>query len=173
MEVLLTCLAIFFAKVAHVSLATVRIIYLTKNRGLTAAIIGFFETIIYLIALGMVLQNLDRWENVLVYGFGFASGNILGSILEDKIAVGVVHVQIVTGQNGGQLEEVLREHGFGVTSIPCRGREGEHLIIHVIMKRKKLQGLFGLLQEHAPEAFVSVLDARRTMGGYEADVRTR
>ncbi len=173
MEVLLTCFAIFTAKVAHVSLATIRIIYLTKANGTTAAVIGFVETIVYVIALSMVLSNLDRWENIVCYGCGFASGIVVGSMIEEKIAIGTVHVQIVAPQNGGHVQEMLREHGFGVTSIPCQGKTGKHLINHVIMKRKRLGELFKLIQDHHPEAFVSVLDARQTMGGYEEGATTR
>ncbi|MFU8794232.1 MAG: DUF5698 domain-containing protein, partial [Dethiobacteria bacterium] len=107
MEVILTLVAIFFAKIAHVSLGTIRIIYLTRGKSFPAAVIGFFEIIIYLIALSMVLNNLNDWSNILVYGLGYATGNIVGSKIEEKIAIGVVHVQIVTLQNGGTLENVL------------------------------------------------------------------
>ncbi len=166
MEVFLTYLAIFFAKIAHVSLGTIRIIYLTRNKSIPAGVIGFFEIIIYLIALTMVLQNLNQWQNILVYGLGYAAGNIVGSKIEEKIAIGIVHVQIVTLKNGGETVDILRDLGFGVTSFPCYGREGEHLTLNVIVNRKELPKLMKVIQEHDPAAFISVLDTRQIMGGY-------
>jgi len=166
MEVILTLVAIFFAKIAHVSLGTLRIIYLTRSKSIPAAVIGFFEIIIYLIALSMVLNNLNQWSNILVYGLGYATGNIVGSKIEEKIAIGIVHVQIVTLRNGGELEDILRELGFGVTSMPCYGKEGEHLTLTVIVKRKELPKLLKVMQDHDPAAFVSVFDTRQIMGGY-------
>ncbi len=166
MEVLLTYLTIFFAKIAHVSLGTLRIIYLTRNKSIPAALIGFFEIIIYLIALNMVLQNIDQWQNILVYGIGYAMGNIVGSKIEEKIAIGIVNVQVVTRRNGGEIENVLRELGFGVTSMPCYGREGEHVAINVIVKRKELPNLMKTIRSHDPAAFITVFDTRQIMGGY-------
>lgn len=166
MEVFLTLLTIFIAKISHVTLGTLRIIFLTRGRSIPAAVIGFFEIIIYLIALNMVLNNMDQWSNILVYGVGYATGNIVGSFIEEKIAIGMVNVQVVTRLNGAGIEHILRNLGFGVTSMPCYGREGEHQALNLIVKRKELPSLMKTLQEHEPDAFVSVFDTRQTMGGF-------
>lgn len=164
--VFLTLLAIFVAKIAHVSLGTIRIIYLTRGQSISAAIIGFFEVIIYLVALSMVLSNIDQWSNILVYGLGFATGNIVGSMIEEKIAVGFVHVQIITVNNCGTLEESLRDEGYGVTSMPCYGKEGPHRTLQVLLKRKELPSLLKKMKEFDPDAFISIFDTRKIMGGF-------
>lgn len=166
MYIFLTLMAIFIAKIAHVSLGTIRIIYLTRGQSISAAIIGFFEVIIYLVALSLVLANIDQWSNILVYGLGFATGNIVGSKIEEKIAVGFVHVQIITVNNCGTLEEALREEGYGVTSMPCYGREGAHRTLQVLLKRKELPALLKKMKEFDPHAFISIFDTRKIMGGY-------
>ena len=166
MYILLTLVAIFVAKIAHVSLGTIRIIYLTRGQSISAAIIGFFEVIIFLVALSLVLTNIDQWYNILVYGLGFAAGNIVGSKIEEKIAVGFVHVQVITVNNCGTLEEALRDEGYGVTSMPCYGREGAHRTLQVLLKRKELPALLKKMKEFDPDAFVSIFDTRKIMGGY-------
>lgn len=166
MDVLLTLLTIFIAKISHVTLGTLRIIYLTRGKSIPAALIGFFEVILYLAALNMVLNNMDQWLNILVYGLGYAAGNIVGSLIEEKIAIGVVHVQVVAGLDGAGLEHILRDLGFGVTSMPCYGREGERQALNLIVKRKELPALMKALREHEPDAFISVFDTRQTTGGY-------
>ncbi len=164
--IILTYLAIFVAKIAHVSLGTIRIIFLTRGNSVQAAIIGFFEVIIYLIALGMVLTNLDQWTNVVVYGLGFAAGNLVGSKIEEKIAFGYVHVHIVTLQNCGTLEQSLRDQGYGVTTMPCYGREGAHSSIQVLLKRKELPSFLKIVDKCDPKAVISIFDTRKIMGGY-------
>jgi uncharacterized protein YebE (UPF0316 family) len=164
--VILIYLTIFFAKIGHVSLGTIRIIYLTRGNSIAAAVIGFFEVIIYLIALTTVLSNLDQWSNILVYGLGFATGNIIGSMIEEKIAVGFVNVQIITIDNCGSLEEQLREQGYGVTSMPCYGKEGAHRTLQVLLKRRELPKFLKTMQQTAPDAFISIFDTRKIMGGY-------
>jgi len=164
--VLLTYLAIFCAKIAHVSFGTIRIIYLTRGKAVSAAIVGFFEVIIYLIALGMVLQNINQWQNILVYGLGFAAGNIVGSLIEEKIAVGFVNAQVITTEEFNGLEENLREHGYGVTSMPCYGKEGVHRTLQVMLKRKELPELLKMMKKFDPNAFITVYDTRKIMGGY-------
>lgn len=165
--VILTLLAIFIAKIAHVSLATLRIIYLTRGQSKIAAGIGFFESIIYIGALSMVLTNLEAWQNILFYGLGFAAGNLVGSWIEEKIAVGYVLVQIVTKANGGYLDEYLREQGFGVTAMPCYGREGSSRTnLQVLLKRKEVPLLLKKMNQYDPEAFISIFDTRKIMGGY-------
>ncbi len=166
MYIFLTLAAIFFAKIAHVSLGTIRIIYLTRGQSISAAVIGFFEVIIFLVALSLVLTNIDQWYNILVYGLGFAAGNLVGSKIEELIAVGFVHVQVVTVNNCGTLEEALREEGYGVTSMPCYGREGAHRTLQVLLKRKELPDLLKKMEKIDPDAFVSIFDTRKIMGGY-------
>ncbi|OPL14643.1 MAG: hypothetical protein AVO34_05760 [Firmicutes bacterium ML8_F2] len=173
MSVFLTLVVIFFAKIAHVSLGTLRIIYLTRGKSVSAAAVGFFEVIIYLIALNMVLTNIDQWYNILVYGFGYAAGNIVGGWIEEKIAVGIVHAQIIIVQNGGTLEELLRDQGYGVTSMPCYGKEGAHRSLQVLLKRKEMPEFNKIVKAHDPNAFITVFDTRSNMGGYFARMKAK
>ncbi len=173
MFVFLTLLAIFFAKIVHVSLGTIRIIYLTRGNSVAAAAIGFFEAIIYIGALSMVLANIDQWSNILVYGLGFATGNIVGSKIEEMIAIGFVHVQIITVENGGTLEESLREMGYGVTSAPCYGKEGAHNNLQVLLKRKEVPTLLKQMKQLDPDAVISIYDTRRIMGGYFSRMKAK
>ncbi len=164
--VVLTYLFIFFSRIFDVSLGTLRIIYLIRGRSVLAAAIGFVEVMIYVVALGMVIENLDRPLNVLIYGFGFAAGNYVGSFIEEKVAVGIVNVQVITMKNGIDIEELLRDLGYGVTSMDCYGKDGPHRILNILMKRKTLPLFLKQMQDLDKQAFVSINDTRRIMGGY-------
>jgi uncharacterized protein YebE (UPF0316 family) len=162
----LTGLLIFLARVADVSLGTLRMLMLVKGRRLPSAIIGFFEVLIYVNALGRVVNQLDRWEYLLVYALGFASGNILGIILEERMALGYVGAEVVVGANSDELVDLLRNSGFGVTVAEGWGKDGPKDILTVITKRKEMPRLMDLVNQHDANSFTIVMDARKTMGGY-------
>ena len=89
-------LFIFAARVCDVSLATIRTLMVVRGQKLYAAIIGFFEVIIYILALGKIFSDLSNPLNLLFYALGFATGNYVGTFLEGKLAVGVFTAQVIT-----------------------------------------------------------------------------
>jgi uncharacterized protein YebE (UPF0316 family) len=171
--IILTYVFIFFSRIFDVSLGTLRIIYLTRGQSKLAAAIGFIEVMIYVVALSMVINNLDRPLNILIYGFGFACGNYIGSVIEEKVAVGYVNVQVITKNNGCGLEGSLRDLGFGVTSMDCFGKDGPHRILHILMKRKALPVFLKSLRQLESEAFISIIDTRKIMGGYFSRMKAK
>ncbi len=171
--VIVTYIYIFFSRIFDVSLGALRIIYLTRGRSKLAAAIGFFEVMIYVVALSMVVGNLHHPLCVLIYGLGFAAGNLVGSFIEEKVAVGFVTAQVVTVQDGRELDRSLREHGYGVTAMECYGRDGTHRILHIFMKRRDLPSFLKLLSTLDRQAVVSIFDTRKIMGGYFARIKDK
>lgn len=162
---------IFFSRVADVSLGTLRIIYLTRGRSKLAAAIGFVEVLIYIVALAAVMQHLDHPINVLIYALGFSVGNYVGSWVEEKVAVGFVNVQVILKQACTDYEDNLREMGYGVTAVDCFGKEGPHRILYILMKRRDLPSFLAEIQEKNEEAFISIMDTRKIMGGYFSQLK--
>lgn len=157
---------IFIARCLDVSMATIRTIMVVRGKKFTAAFIGFFEIILYVLAIGQVLSNLDNIGNVLSYAFGFATGNYLGVILEEKMAIGSVLAQIITKKEETEFSNYLREHDFGVTSTLGEGKEGKISILKVVSDRKSLYKLNKLVNDFDPNAFTTVSDIRNLKGGY-------
>lgn len=165
LDLFLGLIFIFVARVTDVSLSTTRMILVVRGRKVAAASIGFFETIIYVMALQKVFQTLDNPINLIVYGLAFSVGNIVGIFIEEKMAMGYLTVQIISMVNPLELCEKLREEGYGVTVITGEGREGLRYILQIILLRKKLPKLQSILEQWDPNAFSIVLDARTTKGG--------
>ncbi len=171
MPLYLTYFLIFFSRVADVSLGTLRIIYLTRGRSKLAAAIGFVEVLIYIVALAVVMQHLDRPINILIYALGFSAGNYVGSWVEEKVAVGFVNVQVIFKQVCVDFEDDLREMGYGVTAVDCFGKEGPHRILYILMKRRDLPAFLTEIREMSDEAFISIMDTRKIMGGYFSQLK--
>lgn len=166
LNVILAGLFIFMARVVDVSLGTVRVLMIFKSQRLYAALFGFVEVIVYIIALNKVVTNLDDPINLFIYALGFAAGNYVGSLLEEKVAIGQVTVNIISSNNSNKLIQLLREQGYGVTVIDGSGHQGKKKILFVTIERKDLKSLFSILDKQEPESFVNVFDSRSTRGGY-------
>lgn len=151
---------IFFARIADVSLGTLRITMVSRGYKLQSALLGFFEVLIWVIVVAQLLNNLDHWINYVAYAAGFSAGTFFGLYIEDKMKVGTVLVRIITLNKSAELIEALKEAGVAVTSVDAKGGYNDVKIIFTVMKRKKLNKVFTIVKEIDPEAFFSTEDVK-------------
>ena len=156
---------IFFARVTDVSIGTLRITYITRGKKRLAAILGFIEVLIWLLAIRQIFNNLNNFVCYLTYAGGFASGSFLGMWLEHKLAVGMQVIRIITRKDASQLIEKLRANGYGVTIIDGEGVTGHVNIIFSIIQRKDLPEIRTMIKRFNPRAFFSVEDVRMATEG--------
>jgi uncharacterized protein YebE (UPF0316 family) len=161
-DYLILPLLIFFARICDVTIGTLRIVMISKGQKKLAPILGFFEVLIWLIAIGRIMQNLDNWVCYIFYAAGFATGNYIGMILEERLAVGISRIQIITGQDATTLIQTLIKAGYGITSHPAEGGASGKMvnIIYCIVKRSELENVASIIRTHHPEAFYSFADIR-------------
>ncbi len=159
-------LLIFVARIVDVSLSTVRMLLVVRGRRYPAALIGFMEASIYITALSRIMANIrDPWK-ILAYGLGFASGTLLGSVLEERLAIGHVALQVIPHEDSQEeLLAALRTIGYGVTVLEGRGMTGPKMVMLVSADRKTLPRLTSLIEEFSPGCFVTVLETRTVRGG--------
>lgn len=162
----LTPLLIFFARMTDVSLATLRIIMLSRGRRRLAPFLGFFEILIWLIAIRQIFQHLDNWLAFVAYAAGFASGTALGMAIEQRLAIGLVAVRVIATNEATQIVDELRSRDFGVTSFAAEGQRGQVKLIYTIIPRKKLNAALSVIRGHNPKAFVSITDIRSVSEGF-------
>lgn len=166
-------LIIFGLRVVDVSMGTVRMILGVRGYRGQAATIGFFEVLIWLIAVGAALQHLTSILHIVGYAGGFAVGNYAGIWLESRFALGtsVVRATFREDRQGEaprshQTAEALRAAGFAVTELTGRGREQPVQILNVVTKRRLVNDVMRIVQAHDSDAFVTVEEVRATRGGY-------
>jgi uncharacterized protein YebE (UPF0316 family) len=149
-------LFIFFARIVDVSLGTLRIIFVTKGMRRVAPLIGFFEVFIWLLAISRIMQNLDNWVCYVAYAAGFASGNLIGMLIEEKLAIGHEMIRVITRKDATNLIDELRETGHGVTWVNAKGVEGDVAVLYIIARRSMIQGVLDLINKHNPRALYTV-----------------
>jgi len=151
---------IFLSRVTDVTMDTLRIVFISRGNKLVAPILGFFEILIWLIAITRIMQNLDNFVTYIAYALGFAVGNYVGLLIEEKLAIGTQLIRIITVVDASCLINNLREKGFGVTTVEAEGKNGSVHVILVITRRKSLQKVIDLVNHFNPKAFYSIEDIR-------------
>ncbi|MCM3397826.1 DUF2179 domain-containing protein [Oceanobacillus profundus] len=163
----LIMLAIIFAvNVVYVSLMTIRMILTLKGRKYIAAFVSVFEITVYIVGLGLVLDNLNEIQNLIAYALGFGTGLIIGSIIEEKLALGYITVNVVSTNPDLKFTKRIREKGYGVTSWSSYGMDGDRLSISILTPRKYELRLYELIQEIDPKAFIISYEPKRIHGGF-------
>lgn len=153
-------LLVFFARILDVSIGTLRIIFVAKGLKYFAALLGFFESLIWLVAVAQVMQNLNSWQTYVAFALGFAAGNYVGVVLEEKIALGNMLIRIITRREADELVHVLWEAGYGVTSVDAQGETGPVKLIFSIVKRKNIAKIISIIRKYNPNAFYTIEDMR-------------
>lgn len=162
----LLCLLIFCARVTDVSLGTIRTIMVFRSYRTLAAVIGFCEVMVWLLAASRVLQHLDQWYLAVSYAGGFATGNAVGIWLEAKLAVGLELVRAVSADPMVNLAQSLRSAGHPVVTWPGRGDRGEPVeVMLVVEKRRRVPQLLQSIEQKDPKAVCTVTDVKTVRTG--------
>jgi uncharacterized protein YebE (UPF0316 family) len=159
-------LLIFFARILDVSIGTMRLIFVSKGMKYLAPILGFFEVIIWLLAISQIMQHLDNILCYVAYGSGFAMGNYLGIVLEEKMSIGTVLIRVIPQKDTSELSANLRESGFGVTEVDVEGMKGKVKMILSIINRKDIRDFIDKVNTFNPKAFYTIEDVNAVKDGY-------
>jgi uncharacterized protein YebE (UPF0316 family) len=164
---------IFCARICDVTMGTLRVIFISKGIRYLAPVIGFFEVIIWLLAIGQVMNNLTNVVSYVAYGAGFATGTYIGMYIEEKISLGLTSVRIITKEDPQELVQYLRSHNYGVTSVDGEGATGRVKMVFTIIRRQDLAHVVGTIRQFHPNAFYSVEEVKSVAEGVFPDKPSR
>lgn len=154
-------LLIFLARIIDVSINTIRIIYVLGGRRMTATLLGFVESFVWLMAIRQIFQHLDNWASYIAYPAGFAMGIFVGMMIEERIAYGKVIIRIITRKEIDQLKDYLTKQNHRFTILKALGPDGDESVIFTVLERERLEELTSKLKEILPTAFYTVEKVNR------------
>lgn len=160
-------LFVFLLRATDVSMATVRMLLIVRNRRFLAPAIGFFEILIWITAIGIVVQHLDSPLHIVGYAGGFATGNFLGVFLEERLALGLATIRTVVRTGGAELATEIRDAGYGVTEMIGKGRDGAVEVLYSVLPRREVARCLEIIERGAPDSFVVVDEPRRVRRGWQ------
>jgi uncharacterized protein YebE (UPF0316 family) len=156
---------IFAARIVDVTLGTLRIIFVARGNRVLAPLFGFVEVIIWLVAIGQVVQNLSHPLAYVAWAGGFAVGTWVGISIENRMAVGLLAVHVITREDATDLMEALNTSQYGVTSMGARGIAGRVRLLLTVIHRQDLRAVTEIVRRLHPGAFISVGDVRAAREG--------
>lgn len=157
---------IFGLRIIDVSLATLRMLLAMRNQKVLVPIIGFVEVLVWLFAAGNAIRFLDSPFHVVGYAAGFSTGTVVGLWVEEKLALGLATIRIISAHGGVELADGLREKGFGVTEFAGQGREGRVEVVYTVARRAQVPRVLREVDYWDPDAFVTVEEPRAIQRGW-------
>jgi len=165
LHVVILSVLIILARICDVTLGTMRIAFIARGHRYLAPLVGFFEVLIWLIALRQIMQNLTNPFFYLSYALGFAAGTFIGLWVEERMAIGSRIIRVIIRQESSELIEALREADYGVTTIDAEGVEGRVQMLFSVLKRQDLDKFIEIVDKYAPRSFYSIEDVRTVNEG--------
>jgi uncharacterized protein YebE (UPF0316 family) len=168
MNPIILYLLIFVVKVFEVSLATLRIVLITKDERVKGATIAFFEVTIWVLIVSATLQGITEDPfKVVVYAAGFAVGNFVGSLVENKLAIGNTNIEVITHKiDGKKMAKHLRANGLAVTSVNAYGMNDKREILYLHVPRKKVKETVNTIRDYREDVVITIHDIKPVYGGY-------
>ena len=158
-------LLIFLARLGDVTMATLRHIFISKGFKKIVPILGFFEVLIWLIAMRQVFSHLDNIACFIAWALGFSAGTYLGMLIDEKLAIGTQIIRVITSENITELILALKTKNQGITIVDGQGAIGPVKLIFTIVKRADKFEIIELIHQHAPKAFYTIEDVKSSEFG--------
>ncbi len=165
-QVWLLAVGIFALRLADMALDTIRVLFVVRGRKKLAWVLGFFQSLLFVIAISQVLSNLTNVLSIVAWAAGFATGNVVGMLIEERMAIGHIEFTIISSSRGAAVAEELRKNGFAVTEVSARGRGGMVTLLQCNVLRKDMDNIETIVLEADPEAFVTANEVRPIRRGY-------
>jgi len=162
-KVILWALLIFISRSVDVALGTLRTRMVVSRRKYRAAIIGFFEVLIYILIVSKVIQDTGNIFNVIAYCAGFSCGTILGLNLEDRLNLEMLQATIMLKDNSYDLLRLIKEAGFKATlSI----EDFKMDIINVLLEEKRKDELEKIINDLEYDTLISFQSLNKVSKNY-------
>jgi len=152
--------AIFFIRIVDVSLATVRLIFISRGIRFFSAILGFFEVLVWLVAVSQIIQNLNSPVHYIAYAAGFGMGNFVGVSIEKRLSYGHRIITVITQKDSSQLIESFRRLKYGVTAIGGEGAKGPVKLIFSVVRKGQVETAIKAIKKFNPKAFYTIEDIK-------------
>ena len=157
---------IFIVRVLNMAVDTIRMLTVMRGMRTITWVLGVIQTVLFVVALGSVINDLNNPLNILAYSVGFATGNVVGMMIEKRLAFGFINLTIISAVRGQELADRMRADGHAVTEIPARGKDGTVEILECSVQRKFAPAVQASVLQVDPAAFITSRDIQPLHRGY-------
>lgn len=180
-------LMIFFARIMDVSINTIRIIFVMGGRKGISTVLGFFESLIWLLAIGQIFKHIDNVYSYIAYPAGFAAGIYVGMRIEEKLAYGKVVIRLITAEALEQAVRFLKSNGWRYSIVEAESQRGHEQMLFIVTERENVPSLLDQFRTNYPNGFYTIESVknasetefieepgrRRILGSWLASIKRR
>lgn len=169
MELLLLCIKIFLARIADVTLGTIRTNYTVKGKTLIAGIVAFIEVFIWFLVVKEALNtDIQSIWIVISYSGGYATGTILGTYISKTFINSLISVEVITSKGTKANVDKIRAEGFGVSVVNTIDNltGPDNKILLITLNSRHLDDLKRIIRYIDKEAFMVVNESKIVQNGY-------
>jgi len=166
MNLVLWSVIIFFVVAITGSISTLRLILMVRGRRFLSVLIVFFEACAGIAVISKIIQDVSGIYSIIAYGAGAATGLFVGMLISDRISRNIMSTNIISNKKHNEIEILLRDTGFGVTSFYGNGKDGNLKILNVICSSSKLLRLKKEVYGEDPKAFMVTHRLDGISGGF-------
>ena len=160
-NIIFTGILVFFARIGDVSIGTVRTILTVQGRTVLAFILALFEVTIWILVVSTVISQIkDKPLLIVFYALGYATGNVIGILVEKKLAFGIIILKILTKNAGQQITDFLRDKGQPVTVFMGEGMTGPVSELYIACRRRDLKWILPEVKKFDQQLFYIIEQAR-------------
>lgn len=157
---------IFVLRISDMTLDTLRVLMVMRGRKGLAWVLGFFQATIFVLAISQVLRDLSNPLSLIGYAAGFATGNVIGMLIEERMAIGHTHLRVISPTRGAAIAEQLRGEGYAVTEVSGRGRDGTVTVLEIGVRRRNAKKVREAVSRIDPEAMITAEELRPLRRGF-------
>ena len=165
-QVLAPALLVFLLRIVDITLYTLRLMMVVRGRKLYAFGFAFFQSIVFITVMRAVITDLHNYAKILGYAAGFATGMVVGMLLEERLALGYTHLRIISPNLGAALVDELRDRGYAVTEIPAYGKDAAVSVLYCFVIRRETRPVIRLVTKVDPDAFITAEAVRPLQKGF-------
>lgn len=155
---MLIYIAIFFSKILENALSTLRLIVVANGKKKLGALLQGIIALIWIFVTGIVIVDINKdIFKIIFFCLGSLVGSYLGSIIEEKIALGNnLLMCIINPQYEIDIKNIL--NNYQITTI-CE-KDNNYIILLIFLKRKEIQKISKIIKRIDKESILIVEKAK-------------
>jgi uncharacterized protein YebE (UPF0316 family) len=165
-DILITAGGIFVLRVIGNMITTLRLVLIVRGQKISSSLLAVIEALIFAVALGSVVSNLNDVWNLAAYSVGYAVGGYLGLVLEHRLVQRYVSVHVISPKMAHEIAVAVREAGFGATESWGEGAEGTVGSVTVVVGHQEVKTVARIVHDIDPGAFLMMEELRAISQGY-------
>ena len=166
---------IFLAKTIELALGTLRLIVVANGKKIIGALLQGIAALVWVYVTGMVIVDITTDPiKIIVYALGSAFGSLVGSLLEEKMALGSnMLLAIIDKDLEDAITATIRNENYAVTVLDGKGKEKDRSILMIMVARKKRKRIVNIIKQIDFESLIIAENAFTVNGGHEGNEKTK